>query len=205
MCKKLLQQLLLPAFMGIALLTSASLSAGPPEQSGPNVYRWQGDMWFDFSANGLIAFVGIDVPLFCDEFVISAATGDYQSVLNPSDLGLEMVNARLDDAMTFVYPASYAFDDDGNFDAMMLCGHIWDGDMEIASGTSDAVSTDNDAWAFDFEHKRTNSWHISVHGVLYTPTEDPVVLNGGFHCVYRGGAHSGNGTYRCKSRLNLTD
>ena len=197
MFKKSFKRFIVPAIVGVSLLSSASLYAGPADQSGPRVFRDQIDMFYVVVANGMIAFVGLDVPRACGDGEFSPdAVWNRQRVVNPSEI--ELWNAKVDDAVTYVYPISYALDEDNNFNVFLICGHVWAGDDEIASGTSDGILTDNDANAYG--QKRTNSYGVSFHGVLDTPTGDPVVFNGGFHCTVRPGSDM-----KCKDRLNLTD
>ena len=176
--------------------------SGPPEQSGPNVYRGVDYSWFWFSANGLIAFVGIDIPDFCnggwtlDQF-------EYHSIENPSDHNLWIDQAKFDDAMTFVYPASFALED-GNLNPGMLCWNVIEYG-ELASGTTDSIGTDNDLFAWQTYHNRANSFGMRTHGVLFTPAGDPVNFSGGYHCVGKYNPKKDEGRFNCKDRLNLGD
>ena len=203
MFNKVVQQILLSILMGFALLMSAPLSADPPEQSGPNVYRWEGYIWHWFSANGMIAFVGIDIPAYCGSGNLIVDQWDIQAVVSPSDFDLWMGREKLDDAMTFVYPASFAFED-GEFNPGKLCWHALEyGDM--ASGTTDSILTDNDVFAWRNDHKRANSFGVRSHGVLYTPSGDPVNFSGGFHCVFNYNPIKDEFKSKCKDRLTMGD
>jgi hypothetical protein len=203
MFNKSVQQILLSILMSFALLMSAPLSADPPEQSGPNVYRWEGYSWYWFSANSLIAFVGIDVPTFCDSGTFNVDQWDFHSVGSPSDIDLWIDQMKLDDAMTFVYPASFALED-GELDPFKLCFHVFEyGDL--ASGTTDAILNDNDVFAWRNDHKRANSFSLKSHGVLYTPSGEPVNFSGGFHCVFNYNPIKDEFKSKCKDRLTMGD
>lgn len=201
MSKKSFLRNLLPVLMGCAVLMSSSLPANPPEQSGPNVFRFQDFYWNVFVANEMAAFVGLDIPELCidgdpvDEW-------NWQVVENPSDLEIWIAQIKLEDATTYIYPASAALED-GWPDFEKLCLYI-SGNDEIASGTTNAIYTHNEASASrnHNDRSRTGTFHMSVQGILLTPTEDPVTLNGGIHCVWKAWDDF---WVKCKEEINLSD
>jgi len=148
-----------------------------------------------FQANGMVAFVGADVPEYCQGNYLFDYW-EYQKIESPADIDLIMSLSRGDDLLTFVYPDSIFWDPCANAEG----GNAW-----IVSGTSDAMYTDNDQNAADNYHSRANSWGISAQGVLFTQGGDPVNFAGGFRCVDKFNENPEKAWGKCKNRLNLTD
>jgi len=176
------------------LFFSQPLLAEPPTNSGPYVSRFGAFNWFAFEANGMVAFVGADVPAICQEDYVYGYW-DYQIIESPADFDLVMGLAKADDIPVFVYPDSILWDP---------CGYD-DGNMWIVSGTLDAIYTDNDAYAYYNYHSRANSYGVMTHGVLFTQDGDPVNFSGGLRCVFKNNENPDKTWEKCNSRLNLTD
>jgi hypothetical protein len=110
-----------------------------------------------------------------------------------------------DDVATFIVPeAAIQFNQYGWIDEVYLCDYMATYG-EIASGTSDYTGHDNDLRAGVNEHNRTNSFGAKAHGVLFTPSDDPVMFNGGFHCLYAYNPKKDELRFECKDRINLGD
>ena len=66
------------------------------------------------------------------------------------------------------------------------------------------VFTDNDVWAWLYDHHRANAYGISGHGVLTAPDGERMRCNSGFRCVWNtgpaGGDDPGN---HCKEKVVL--
>ena len=98
------------------------LYAGPPVESGPYVSRYDLDLWYFFGANGMVAFVGADVPYRCETGDVSLDTWDVQTIENPSDIAIFMDKIKGDDVATYIYPETAVFDQFGLADHLAaLC------------------------------------------------------------------------------------
>ena len=182
-------------FIFCGLIVSSPLSAKPPESSGPYVSRYGEYSFWTYWANGMIVFVGADIPAYCQgDFPFGL--WDYQEIESPADIDLIMSVSKGDDIPTFVYPDSIYWENP--------CAN-GDEDLWIVSGTSDAIYTDNDMNAAENYHSRANSWGVSAHGVLFSQDGDPVSFSGGFHCVFKNNENPAKAWEKCKNRLSLTD
>lgn len=188
-------------FSLLILSISVSAWATPPSDSGARVLRSEDYNWWMFDAKGMAVFVGIDIPAFCsDAWVVGS--WQYQVIVNPSDIDLLMAVAKGDDLITNIYPATAFYDEDGNADPARLCEYDYFYGP-IASGTSDAIYTDNDGMAYFNDHSRANAFGVSAHGVLFTPEDEPVNFSGSFHCVYKIKQNPDKAPQKCSSNLSL--
>lgn len=173
-------------------LTAPLLAQGPPEASGPHIVRYDAYGWWwyftDFK-RGYVAFIGVDIVEFCnDNFVGSWWFA--QDNTPPAEEGLLMGLTKGDDVLASVWPIA-----------------IWDGDPceyilnnpPLAEGTVDAILTDNDIFAADFDHNRKNAYGLSAHGVLIAPDGERMICNAGFRCTY----DSDTDEYKCKQKIVL--
>jgi hypothetical protein len=118
-------------FIFCGLIVSSPLSAKPPESSGPYVSRYEDYSFWTYWANGMIVFVGADIPAICQgNFLLGL--WDYKEIESPADIDLIMSVSKGDDIPTFVYPDSIYWNDP--------CAY-GDENLWIVSGTSDAICT----------------------------------------------------------------
>ena len=171
-------------FIACGMLVSSPVAADKPEYTGAYVEWFEGYNWFLFGANGLVAFVGVDIHEACtggDPVDLWSA----KRVQVPSDYEMIMSLWKGDDVATFIYPeAALAFTPEGDIDVGYLCGYHFDFGP-VATGTSDALAHDNDVFAWRNSHRRANSFGLNATGMLYTQAGDRVAFSGGFHCVWK--------------------
>jgi hypothetical protein len=195
--------LLISFFVACGLFLSSTLSADPPENSGPHVFRYEEVNWFGIFAGGMVAFVGADVPLFC-EFGPDNPFGVWRvkDIENPAEQDLIVKQWKGDDVVTFVYPEAAVVMTEYGIDVFHLCE--FDAMYgEVASGTTDAIITDNDAFAARNYHARANSWGLSAQGFLLTQSGDPVKFSGGFRCVWKNDPDPDKVWGKCNDHMNL--
>lgn len=162
----------------VCVFVSAPLLAqGPPAQSGPHVFRGEGEGWwwwfFDLK-RGYVAFIGVDLVAACETGIVDSRW-TYQDNYPPSEEGVWVSVVKGDDVPTSVWPLEildYSF-----------CDYALEF-LPIAEGTSDVVQTDNDVEAYLYDHNRKNAYGLSAHGVLTAPDGERMIFSGGIHCVY---------------------
>lgn len=197
----LIRAISIVVLFGLAL--TSPLCAQPPGQSGPHVFRGESYNWWMFDANGMVVFVGVDVPAYCaGETVVGS--WKFQLIENPADIELIMSVIKGDDLPTYIYPATAWYNDEGFPDPFKLCEYDYFYGA-IAAGTSDAIYTDNDGAAAFYTRPRANSWGVSAHGVLYTQEDEPIDFSGGFRCVLKFNQNPDKAWAKCSNRLSLGD
>ena len=180
--------------MCLCVAVAAPLFAqGPPAQSGTHVFRDEAYGWwwvFTDWRRGYVAVVGRDIVAFCnDEDVASWWT--YQDNYAPAEEDLLITNIKGDDVITSVWPVTI-------WEYADPCEYILN-NTPIADGTSDAILTDNDVYAWLYDHNRKNAYGLSAHGVLTAPDGERMIFNGHFRCVFDADA----GTEKCNVKIVL--
>ena len=157
--------------------TTPLFAQGPPAQSGPHVFRGEGEGWWwgfaDFK-RGYVALVGVDTAT-CETGIVDSRW-TYQDNFPPSEEGVWVTWVKGNDVPTSVWPLEI-------LDYADFCDYILEF-LPIAEGTSDVIQTDNDFEAWKFDHNRKNAFGLSAHGVLTAPDGERMIFNGGYHCVY---------------------
>lgn len=180
------------AVLVCVFVTAPLLAQGPPAQSGPHVFRGEGEGWwfyFDDVKRGYVTFIGIDLLAACDG-AINDSSWIYQDNFPPSEEGVWVTWIKGDDVPTSVWPLDILDYDLCDYPAELL---------PIAEGTSDVVQTDNDFEAWRFDHHRKNAYGLSAHGVLTAPDGERMIFSAGFHCVYDADVDEG----KCKNKIVL--
>jgi len=183
--------LVLAVFGG--LLIPAEMSADPPSQSGPIVFRYQVNWGWAYIDDGLLAVHGFDLEHWCN-LGCPGAEGcfetdelhELQEIVSPADEGLFIHLFNGDNLTTTVWPWEGSLC--ASFDAME--------GVPLAFGTVDLISTDNDVLAYLFGHPRHNAFKVGAHGVLETPAGERLVFNGHENCVWHP-----DFDFRCNSKI----
>lgn len=185
----------------LCLFFAAPLMAqGPPKFSGPIVFRYDASYfwWGYFDAKrGYVAFHGGDVLAACSlDPLAEWSVWNFKEVTPPGEEGAIVQQVKGDDVITSVWPISIL--DDGTAPSQ-FCPRIVDLGTPIAEGTADVIINDNDLLSFLFDHHRSNTYNLSAHGILDDPVDgEPMVLNGGYNCVW-----DGENDPKCHSRIVL--
>lgn len=172
------------------------LAQGPPEFSGPIVVRGEVDgadydFWYGYVdwKRGYVAFHGVDIVSWCewepgDPDPVGYNIWSFMNVFppTPDDGGVIHRVLKAEDSATSVWPISIL---DNGFNWWEWCPLLLE-ETPLATGTVDIVETDNDLNANSGDHNRKNAYKISAHGVLVAPDGEPMMFNGGFHCVWSG-------------------
>lgn len=170
------------------VLISAPLTAqGPPSSSGPIVVRGEFaggdyDWWYGVvdGGRGLVSIHGVELVSWCMGAPVGYNMWDFQDNFPPADEGLVHEMLKADDVLTQVWPISILFDPD-------FCVPVLAMGAPLAEGTTDVIVNDNDVWAWLYYHDRANAFMMSAHGVVYDPDGERMILNAGWHCVWRMG------------------
>lgn len=183
------------------MIFAASANAGPPDQSGPNVSRFDTEAWFYYGNQEHIVFHSRDVVQQCiDAFtagqpapIVLTGTWSVQAVSNPRDEGLvNAIGKAGDEVETWIFPLEYFGDENGPYTDFQVCTNLlfpfgWpqnpDPHPEVARGIAHIIGRNNNLNSV--ETTRKNSWGLSSHGLLNSPLPEgqEVLFNGGFHCV----------------------
>jgi hypothetical protein len=110
----------------------------------------------------------------------------YQSNLLPTDDIIKDLT-KGDSVQTSVWPF-------GSFEC-----YLFENVPPLATGTSDAVSTDNNL--FGENVNRANSWNFSAHGVLYDAAGEDYIFQHNTHCTWKD--YSDFSTARCHNKIRL--
>lgn len=170
----------------LCLVVAAPLVAqGPPSSSGPIVVRGEfnggdSDYWWGITdmRTGYIAVHGVDLVSWCMMAPVGYTVWDFQDNFPPAEEGLVHELLKADDVLTSVWPVSILDEPD-------FCVPVLAMGAPIAEGTVDFLLNDNDSFAWLYEHNRADAYHISTHGLVYTPDGERMVLNSSFQCVWR--------------------
>lgn len=181
------------AILVCVFVATPLLAQGPPAQSGPHVFRDEAYGWWWYFTDwnrGYVAFVGRDIVAFCNGEVVGS-WWTYQDNYPPAEEGLLITVTKGDDVITSVWPAAI-------WDYFDPCEYILN-NPPLAEGTSDVVLTDNDIYAWAYDHTRKNAYGLSAHGVLTAPDGERMIFNGHFRCVYDGDTD----TQKCNAKIVL--
>ena len=174
--------------VAVALVFAAApvFAQGPPPTSGPFVVRGtfdgaDSDWWWGIAdvKRGYFSVHGVDVVSWCEGNPSGYNIWSFQDVNLPADEGLVHALQKGDDVLTSVWPISVLDD--------FFCIGILERGVPLAQGTVDMVFTDNDVWAWLFDHNRANAYGITGHGVLTAPDGERMRCNAGFRCVWQTG------------------
>ena len=195
---KFLRLLLVSILLAVPMMAYA----GPPAQSGPNVFRGMYPAWWWYSDGELIVVHGLDVIQGCIDGEIALELWEGKAVLNPRDEYLRIVQLK-GDIGTWVHPwGLFEFNPDGSIDAFGTCFNVFTQPevygVPLASGLAKVITTDNNTQALMTESNRSKAWHLSAHGFLDTPDGGQILLNGGFNCRWSGDPAQ---EPRCRIRL----
>jgi len=187
-------------FVLVSMFIVTPLIADPPDNSGPNVVRYETFGWYFYYDKGMVAIHGADWPMLCEGGFPWTDLWRVKEIENPADTDLIMSLVKGDDVDTWIYPEWFiVFDQNGDIDFDATCENALS-IPPIAAGTMDIIVTDNDIFG-NLPHNRRNAWHMSAHGVLSSPSGDRMICNSGFKCVW----DSDDGWLKCKDRINLHD
>jgi hypothetical protein len=188
-----------------AFVSAPLLAQGPPENSGPNVERWEmygGPPYFFWFAvidekRNYVAVIGVDLEAICVGEPDVWGVWDVQDVyLPPGDNLLHSVY-KGEQIPTLVYPIE------------MLDNPTWcdaaNATDPIATGWTHVIVTDNDVFAWQDEfHPRTNAWHLSAHGLLESFEDgEQMMFNGGLNCQWPGYPEDPSTTGKCTQKVVL--
>lgn len=182
------------AVLVCVLVTTPLLAQGPPAQSGPHVFRGEGEGWWLYYADfnrGYVAFIGIDLVGACETGTYESHW-TYQDNFPPSEEGVWVTQVKGDDVPTSVWPLEIL---DYYLDFCEYAGEY----PPFGEGTSDVIQTDNDYQAWLYDHNRKNAYGLSAHGVLTAPDGERMIFNSHFRCVYDAGAD----TQKCNVKITL--
>lgn len=208
----------LAAFLSVAHFYAAGTAyAGPPAQSGPNVFREQTPAWFWYGNEEYIVFHGRDLVQQCiNAFIaqqpvpiIFTGTWHAQYVFNPQDgTRVSAIAKSGEDVETWIFPSSYFEDENGPYSDLQVCSNLlfpfgWpdrEPHPEVAKGFAHVIGRDNNLLG-STETKGAHSRSMSAQGMLMSPDESvgDVMFNGGFHCV----ASQDITEEKCRVRVNL--
>lgn len=170
----------------VGLLAAILFSLTPawadlPEQSGPFVYRYEsvvGGCLLDREEGVWITF-GFDAVETCSGGGSTEPLDfwEIQEVYLPAEVGLLSELWKGDDIRVTLWPWL------GPGTGACTCTAVLR-DTPLASGTVDAMYTDNDLEAFLFDHDRYNAVGVMMHGILTDQSGDRIGLQARFRCVY---------------------
>jgi hypothetical protein len=150
-----------------------------PESPNPKILRGQDFAWditLDTRTN-LASIIGPwDVPFPCAFSADPPVLLDYQDVASADETVIQRLR-QLDDYYVFVIDMT-GYPDAGG----ASCANLGTVYPIIATGTVDAVWTDNDLYAYLYDHTRKNSWGLSAHGEVEVIGGDIVNLNVRWRC-----------------------
>jgi hypothetical protein len=177
---------LAPMFGAISVL------ADPPGNSGPYVSRQEnGQLVVLIQDNGMQILVGDDPVQAClAQHPVPEATWDFLIINNPTAVGLIMGVAQNDDIVATIWPEGTIVPGA----PWITCPNVLNSDP-IARGAVDATVTTNDFLGNAPNRAATAHW--SFHGVLESPSGDPVMVTGGTNCAGKGA------TYTCGQRISV--
>jgi hypothetical protein len=189
--------------LAVALLSSLFMATGvgadPPSQSGPIVFRHEGNWGWAYVDSGLLAVHGFDVGYWCalgcqtDEEPSCFATHELhklREIVSPAEIGLLMYLLKGDDLTTTVWP--------------------WEGGLcrsvnalqgvPLASGTVDLIITDNDFATWLYDHHRKNTVHTGAHGVVETLDGERFTFSGHIKCIWHVTRQP---VIKCKNKITM--
>jgi hypothetical protein len=150
-----------------------------PESPNPMILRgqnWAWDITID-TKTSLAAIIGPwDVPFPCAFSADPPVLLDYQDVTSADETVVQRLR-HLDDYYVFVIDVT-GYPDAGGADCANL-GTVY---PMIATGRVDAVWTDNDLYAWMYDHNRKNSWGLSAHGEVEVDGSGTANLNVHWRC-----------------------
>ena len=179
--------------VALVFISAPVVAPDPPANSGPFVVRGEfdgadSDYWWGIadSKRGYVAIHGVDIVSWCEG---TSPTGynlwSFQDTNIPADEGLVHQLLKADDVLTSVWPISI-------LDAAFFCDPLLEMGTPLAEGTIDMILTDNDVFAYLYDHNRANAWGITGHGVVTAPDGERMRLSSGFRCVWNTGQAGGD-------------